>query len=404
MDSTNFSGKSNSIYINPNFNRQKIVPLQLLPRSAHINPLFLRKTKEIEDKPPTIHMNPQFFARKLQQLPVFPDKIQNMPKEKEPALSKVADKGKIICKSKNRLIREPLHKKPEVSVAKPIAVPLKQAPLLVLNKRKLVRTTCNLKPAELSKTKSTSRITKYKVDNRSNSVLVTPTSISRKRLTSYVGQYSLRRSNSNVLKKSSILFKKHMPFNARTLDKNLKFLNINGLLYKSTRNSLKLKNHDNFSKKTVSAIKPTLKLNKPAVNSLTIFVRGTKYILDSKKCKLTRVGAPTAPAALTLNTTVANTALQSKPTSVAHPRRIDIGGYTYVSASSGNNVFIRTASYLSRAHVYSAKQKSLHLLSKRLVKSNIPCPIFQRIGKCAAFERGKCSKVHDKLNVAICQK
>lgn len=83
-------------------------------------------------------------------------------------------------------------------------------------------------------------------------------------------------------------------------------------------------------------------------------------------------------------------------------RRIDIGGLTYVASPKTQNVFIRTTNHLSRAHLITARQRSLTLLNKSRVKTNVPCAIYQKLGKCAAHSRGKCRKLHDQRQVAIC--
>lgn len=93
---------------------------------------------------------------------------------------------------------------------------------------------------------------------------------------------------------------------------------------------------------------------------------------------------------------------QKKPSGVCLMKRIDLGGLTYIAKS--NNLFVRTGYHLIRNHVSAAKQKSIYMLSRNLVKSNVPCAIYQRVGKCAAFERGKCMKVHDKMQISICQR
>ncbi|XP_065361655.1 zinc finger CCCH domain-containing protein 3 [Calliphora vicina] len=427
------SNKSNkTIFINPNF--RGILPTpeadvsmqsqSVIPKNAHINPLFLEAHKSRH----TIHMNPAFLQKiqerqqlqlqaheekeaiKRNSLPECPNNLlthkangiaTNCPGEQ----SETTETRKIICKSKNRLIREPL-KKPDcqhLKLSKP-SIPL--SPLLVLSKRKLIRKVSAAPvPFKKSETEccddSNARITKYKLDNRvvRKKALLPPTPKIKR--TSYVGRYALRRTSSS--QSSSTLARKSIAIN-KNANKKLQVLNINGLLYKSTQNSLKLKNIVTVrpcnnpilkSSKATSCIKNTNN-NLKAVQGLTIFVRGTKYVMDANKFKLTRVTNSDNAA----TNIMANNKCSQAPTR----QRIDIGGYTYISLNSAKNVLIRTTNHLSRAYVHNAKQKSLQMLTKRLVKTNIPCPIFQRIGKCAAFERGKCSKVHNKLQVTICSK
>lgn len=434
-----------TIHINPNFKRQLATTEQAaaalqatpgLPKTAHINPLFLAAHKQR----PTIHMNPAFLlkfqeqqqqrhtivATKLEDIKTCDVESSKDLKVVAPSIANVkstnTETRKIICKSRNRLIREPVvkyEKQPQVVFNKP---PLPQPPLLVLNKRKLIRKSStvpiitNIKPLDTAvKTlKPVANLkgntTKYKLDNRvvKKKSLLPPTPKIKR--TSFVGRYALRRTSLSLAhslenKKSLI----NSTTTNKSLHKKLQLLNINGLLYKSTRNSLKLRETKNntsslnlkISKPTITSAQtstvkaPTTKSNQ----GLTIFVRGTKYVMDSNKFKLTRVSADQSSS--TLSPTKAQT---SKASTAVFRQRIDIGGYTYISANSAKNVFIRSTNHLARAYVHNAKQKSLQMLTKRLVKSNIPCPIYQRIGKCAAFERGKCSKVHNKLQVAICSK
>lgn len=432
---SNLNKSNKTIFINPNF--RGILPTpeadvsmqtqSVIPKNAHINPLFLEAHKSRH----TIHMNPAFLQKikerqELQQVHEEQEKYTNkrnsLPENLNNLLTHQAngiatkspgeqsentETRKIICKSKNRLIREPL-KKPDsqhLKLSKP-SIPL--PPLLVLSKRKLIRkiSAAPVVPFIKSETEccdeSNIRITKYKLDNRviRKKALLPPTPKIKR--TSYVGRYALRRTSMS--QSSSGLAKKSISIN-KNINKKLQVLNINGLLYKSTQNSLKLKNIDTVrpcnnsilkSSKTTSCIKTTSNDNLKSVQGLTIFVRGTKYVMDANKFKLTRVTNSDNAA----TNIMANNKCCQAPTR----QRIDIGGYTYISVNSAKNVLIRTTNHLSRAYVHNAKQKSLQMLTKRLVKTNIPCPIFQRIGKCAAFERGKCSKVHNKLQVTICSK
>lgn len=157
-------------------------------------------------------------------------------------------------------------------------------------------------------------------------------------------------------------------------------VSIHGVMYNKTAKN-KLTKLDT-SKSSKIAVKPTPHPSSTASTGRTLFVRGTKFVLDPSGCRLTRVP---------LNNV--NKSLLS---------RIDIGGLTYVSSPSTKNVFIRTSNHVARAHLQTAKQRSLQLLNRSLVKTNVPCAIFQRLGKCAAHSRGKCRRLHDKRQVAIC--
>lgn len=84
--------------------------------------------------------------------------------------------------------------------------------------------------------------------------------------------------------------------------------------------------------------------------------------------------------------------------------RLDIGGVTYVRVAP--DTFERTDGHRTRDHLSAARQKSIQLLlnARSRTKCNVPCPIYQRLGKCRALERGRCPKVHDAKRVAICPK
>lgn len=157
-------------------------------------------------------------------------------------------------------------------------------------------------------------------------------------------------------------------------------VSIHGVMYKKTAKN-KLTKLDT-SKSSKISVKPTPRPSAAASTGRTLFVRGTKFVLDPSGCRLTRVPLSNV-----------NKSLLS---------RIDIGGLTYVSSPNTKNVFIRTSNHVSRAHLQTAKQRSLQLLNRSLVKTNVPCAIFQRLGKCAAHSRGKCRRLHDKRQVAIC--
>lgn len=58
----------------------------------------------------------------------------------------------------------------------------------------------------------------------------------------------------------------------------------------------------------------------------------------------------------------------------------------------------------AHSKVAQAKQRSIALLTRKLRKSNEPCLIFNRLGRCSGHERGVCNRLHDKKRVAICKK
>ncbi|XP_055913831.1 zinc finger CCCH domain-containing protein 3 [Eupeodes corollae] len=388
-NATSSSSSSRTIFINPNFNK--------LP-TTHINPKFLQAQSN-----PSIHVNPNFLAKEIlqrnlsnvQQTPPAPaitppPKYQLLQQKATVPPVTALLPNKIISKSRTKIVRVPMNPTPinrTTITPNPIAKkpnPMPSPGLVKIGLRKLIRPTApvSVKPKPVIVPSSAPQA-KYKIDRR----ILTASIPIRKRKTSFTGRYALRRSSdslskkviSRFIKRNSVALKfSKVPFKTTSIvSKNLQLLNINGVLYKSTRNKLERKDVSKVVKPVNASIP------KKATGERAIFVRGTKYLLDKSGFNLTRVAT-------------------AKPSTsqMKSMRRIDIGGLTYVANSK--NVLVRTDMHLTRSHVSNAKQKSLHLLSRRFVKTNIPCPIFQRVGKCASFERGKCMKVHDKLHVAIC--
>lgn len=348
----------NRVYLNPNFGK------------THINPNFLRS------KPPeSIHVNPNFLPK------LKPPQPNQVP---------VPQQGKIISKSRTKLIRAPTDK-PAPKIQPPVpgtcvsVVPNGTPnPLIKIGNRKLIRAplitdvTRIQRPVVLKKplgVTAVSRVGKYKVDRRS------PRTKERKPLRKgFVGKYAL----SRVAEKELLSPKRVVRTSRRVcrLEKTLKagklLLNINGTLYKSSRT--KLEKADGKPPNSGQTTKPSSTQHK--LGERVVFVRGDKFILDKGGRKLTRAKSDGAE----------HFAL----------KRIDIGGLTYVADSQ--DTFVRTNNHKTRNYLSTTKQKSISYLSKRMTKSNMPCQIFRKVGKCAAHESGRCPKVHDKKQVVICPK
>lgn len=160
------------------------------------------------------------------------------------------------------------------------------------------------------------------------------------------------------------------------------FLSINGILYKTNRRKLE-KTQPSQSFRTVNGL--------PQKNYRRITVRGESFLLDTNARHLMRDTA-------TVSLPAPAPASSSPPARII--RRIDIGKITFVRNLNGT--YDRTDYHKSRFHLNVAKQRSIQVLTNRLVKSNVPCPIYRKLGKCAANERGKCAKLHDKKLVNIC--
>lgn len=172
-------------------------------------------------------------------------------------------------------------------------------------------------------------------------------------------------------------------------------LNINGVFYKSTKTKLQKQDSivNTATKSITHAQRPiTINNKRLRTTSRTLFVRGDKFLLNPNGNKLTRISS----------STTTSTALNSSNTTPM--KRIDIGGLTYRITNKSSDTYERTDTHRTRIHLTAAKQKSIRQLAQNRVKSNVPCAIYQKLGKCHGRERGRCPKVHDIRNVAICQK
>lgn len=164
--------------------------------------------------------------------------------------------------------------------------------------------------------------------------------------------------------------------------KSTSFLNINGILYKSNQRKLEkttLSSKYSLTKTSTSASKQSYR---------RLIVRGENFLLDANGKNLIRVQSNSKP-------NINNTSFGA-----VNRKRIDIGKITFVKKS--NDTYERTDYHKSRYHLNVAKQRSIQMLTNQLVKTNVPCPIFRKLGKCAAYVRGKCAKLHDKKLVDVC--
>lgn len=162
--------------------------------------------------------------------------------------------------------------------------------------------------------------------------------------------------------------------------KSLTYLNINGILYKANQRKLEKTTTPNNK---YSLNKTKMKSNTdPSYRRLT--VRGETFLLDANGKNLIKVQNE-EPTTNSASGTI---------------KRIDIGKITFMQKSNGT--FEQTDFHKNRFHLNVAKQRSIQMLTNRLVKTNVPCPIYRKLGKCAAFERRKCTKLHDKKLVDVC--
>ncbi|XP_017129638.1 zinc finger CCCH domain-containing protein 3 [Drosophila elegans] len=390
---------SRKVYINPNF--------QLQGQTAHQLPFQVPFQAPFHAPPqsqPAIHINPHFLQRQramyeqlqrdqkellLQQVsasyyqPDYPLPSSSVGATPPPP------PAKIISKASTCLVR----KAPVRSVAPPPVHPvssLVQPPLVSISKRKIVRqgaanATSTVNAPHPPPPVPTAKRTRYKLV-RSISLTCTPLVKKRRPLREFVAQYALRRTNEADPKKK--LSSKPQVLKLG-VNKSLSMVSIHGVMYRKISKNKITKVDASSARITKSETPRTLKRS---VSGRTLFVSGNKFILDPSGCRLTRV-PPSATAAAAASQMSVNRSIL---------RRIDIGGLTYVASPKTQNVFIRTSNHVSRAHLITARQRSLTLLNKSLVKTNVPCAIFQKLGKCAAHSRGKCRKLHDKRQVAIC--
>lgn len=441
-----------SIYINPRF------------RNVHINPHFINKTNAsgeaavpAHNHPPNIHINPRFInAHNVSQMPqsssiVLADTSVNVtpitPYDNRRIITSNVDDGgggagiPVVYANAEPLADTKVHSRTKIinssratstsSKALPSSAILKPAvntakSLIRIGSKKLVRAidrevlTTN-KPTE-SKSITTVRRpvqtkyrivkeqTAFKIDRRSQlakqkALLASKTpkinSIRKPCINeSLVPQKTVKwlctRSNNSYTFCASIMwmfincwiFNKIFFLISRSVKdsslasvaesrKSATFLNINGILYKT--------NHRKLEK-----TQPSKSDKMKQTNYRRVTVRGENFLLDASARHLVRDGTPAAPKA-------APSTASSKPI-----KRIDIGKITFVR--NANGTYERTDFHKSRYHLNVAKQRSIQMLTNRLVKSNVPCAIYRKLGKCAAHERGKCKKVHDKKLVDICHR
>uniref|UniRef100_A0A1B0EWY4 C3H1-type domain-containing protein n=1 Tax=Lutzomyia longipalpis TaxID=7200 RepID=A0A1B0EWY4_LUTLO len=258
--------------------------------------------------------------------------------------------------------------------------------LVKISKNKLIRTTSQT-PIGVGK-KSPVKSSEggrnlYKIDRRNLTLKMTPpsqrklrssfspkivTTTNRKLMrigTSFVSYSPQKISRFNETPKSS-----HP--NTSSKNRKLHFLNINGVLYKSTANKLQ--------KSTPGAVTKTHVSPKKAQDRV-LFIRGEKFTVDGNGKRLRKSNESSSALKLT---------------------RIHFGGLTYTANKNGT--YERTNSHFARTHLSIAKQRSISFLANKMVKSNLPCLIYRRLGKCLARERGRCHRVHDPEQVAVCRK
>ncbi|XP_017134991.1 zinc finger CCCH domain-containing protein 3 [Drosophila miranda] len=387
------------VYINPNFQmalqgriahpfqpqpqQQSLPPL---PPAIHINPYFLQRQQAMYEE-----YRRQQWMQEMQQQVSVPYYRERVLTEVTPHIPASTPQAKIISKASTCLVRKAPVKSAPLLVPSPVVAVVPQPPLVSISKRKIVRQPA-VKPTPTVTAPPPAKRTKYKLV-RAISLTCTPLVKKRRTLGEFVGQYALQRTNEaetgqNLSSKPQVV--------KASVNKSLSMVSIHGVMYrKKSKNKL-----TKLDAPTGAVAKSTtpMTLNR-SLYGRTLLVSGNKFIIDPSGCRLTRVPTATVTASSTASSDNSAAQLNGNRTTL---RRIDIGGLTYVASAKTKNVFIRTTNHVSRAHLITARQRSLTLLNKSLVKTNVPCAIYQKLGKCVAHSRGKCRKLHDKRQVTIC--
>ncbi|XP_045121629.1 uncharacterized protein LOC123510484 [Portunus trituberculatus] len=162
--------------------------------------------------------------------------------------------------------------------------------------------------------------------------------------------------------------------NKKTSKHSDRFINIGGILYKSTKTSLR---------KQLPKVKET-STNKHD-STCTVLLRGEKFHLTAGGRTLQRVKDSTAPR--------------------SSLSRVHLGGLTYSRTRTG--LYELTKTHQARAVLSSARHRSMvTLMHKRkkasFQKRNEYCVFFNRFGRCSKKNRGECPYIHDPSRVAIC--
>lgn len=161
--------------------------------------------------------------------------------------------------------------------------------------------------------------------------------------------------------------------NIQSRHKTLELKRINGTVYKTSKN--RLERQRSISTSATAALSKN--------SDRLISLNGSKYILKENGKRLIPIK------------TACDEPSSSKST-------LEIAGIRFLQLMDGTFVRHHNHSSVVRQHLTTSKHKSIKILTQKLRKCNIPCPVFRRIGKCLAFTRGRCPKLHDPKYVDIC--
>ncbi|XP_043207031.1 zinc finger CCCH domain-containing protein 3-like isoform X1 [Amphibalanus amphitrite] len=151
-----------------------------------------------------------------------------------------------------------------------------------------------------------------------------------------------------------------------------RFVNIGGLLYKTTARKLQRAVPKSTQKNGAAAT------GSSARSPGWISVRGARFRVEAGGRSLRRVDRGT-PA----------------------PPRLDIGGVTFRPAADGT-LTADSRRQTSRTVISRAKSRSLAVLRGPLRLSRQPCRFFCRLGRCRRYERDQCPHVHDPALRPVC--
>jgi len=85
------------------------------------------------------------------------------------------------------------------------------------------------------------------------------------------------------------------------------------------------------------------------------------------------------------------------------PRRMLIGGRTFVSAGGGE-VLVRDKNEAKKRVASRSSKRSLTYIRKKQKKSKEACMFYCKFGKCSKLSEGKCPYIHDKAKIHVCRK
>ncbi|KAK5642581.1 hypothetical protein RI129_008748 [Pyrocoelia pectoralis] len=152
--------------------------------------------------------------------------------------------------------------------------------------------------------------------------------------------------------------------------------NLNSTKYISVNGKVHKKNfvHNNTKFKRKPLVGSALK-----VQILTI--RGQKYKMDSAHHTLTLISSQTEKPKSSLKT-------------------LYVGGMSFKQKEP--NLYVKTNAHKRFVLLSQAKQRSINTLTNKLRKSNIPCPLYHKFGKCKGLDSGKCIRLHNPDQISLC--